>query len=81
METGKRIYVLSYLPSGVLSVNEGIAKSFDADIIKTNIREIESVNGSPVFSVDNRIVGLAFREASGFVSVMPSSLIRAFAGL
>jgi len=81
METGKRIYVLSYLPSGVLSVNEGIAKNFDADLIKTNIREIEPVNGSPVFSVDNRIVGLAFREANGFISVIPSSLIRAFAGL
>jgi hypothetical protein len=81
METGKRIYVLSYLSSGVLSVNEGIAKSFDAELIKTNIREIESINGSPVLSVDNRIMGLAFKEANGFVSVIPSSLIRAFAGL
>ncbi|MDD5696701.1 MAG: serine protease [Candidatus Pacebacteria bacterium] len=81
METGKRIYVLYHLSSGVLSVNEGIVKSFDSDLIKTNIREVEAINGSPVFSTDNKIVGLAFKEANGFVSVIPSSFIRAFAGL
>jgi len=81
METGKRIYVLSCLSSGFLSVNEGIVKSFDSELIKTNIREVESINGSPVFSVDNKIAGLAFKETSGFVSVIPVSLVRAFAGL
>ena len=81
MEIGKRIYLLYYLASGELSVNEGIVKSFDSDLIKTNIREVEAVNGSPVFSVDNKIVGLALKDANGFVSVVPVSLIRAFAGL
>jgi len=81
MEIGKRIYLLYYLASGELSVNEGIVKSFDSDLIKTNIREVEAVNGSPVFSVDNKIVGLALKDANGFVSVIPVSLIRAFAGL
>jgi len=43
MEIGKRIYLLYYLASGELSVNEGIVKSFDSDLIKTNIREVEAV--------------------------------------
>ncbi|HRR45732.1 MAG TPA: serine protease [Candidatus Paceibacterota bacterium] len=81
MEIGERIYLLYYLDSGELSVNEGIVKSFDSDLIKTNIREVEAVNGSPVFSVDNKIVGLTLKDANGFVSVIPVSLIRTFAGL
>jgi len=42
---------------------------------------VEAVNGSPVFSVDNKIVGLTLKDANGFVSVIPVSLIRTFAGL
>lgn len=76
LDMGKRTYILS-----LGSVNEGIVKSFTADLIKTNIRETEPISGSPMFSLDNRIMGLGVIDKNGFVSIIPITIIRAFAGL
>ena len=76
IEMGKRIYVLS-----LESVNEGIVKSIDLDSLKTNIRETEPISGSPAFSLDNKIIGLAEIDKNGFVSIVPVSVIRTFVGL
>lgn len=76
LEMGKRLYILS-----LSVVNEGIVKSFTSDLIKTNIREIEPITGNPVFSLDNRIMGLGVIDKNGFVTVIPITLIRSFAGL
>ena len=75
IEMGKRIYVLS-----VNSVNEGIIKSVE-DSVKTNIRETQPISGSPVLSLDNKIIGLAEIDKNGFISVIPVSIIREFVGL
>lgn len=76
IEMGKRIYILS-----LESVNEGIIKSIALDSLKTNIRETEPISGSPAFSLDNKIIGLAEIDKNGFVSIIPVSLIRTFVGL
>ncbi len=75
IEMGKRIYVLS-----INSVNEGIIKSVE-DSVKTNIRETQPISGSPVLSLDNKIIGLAEIDKNGFISVIPVSIIREFVGL
>jgi len=75
IEMGKRIYVLSED-----SVNEGIIKSI-VDSIKTNIRETQPISGSPVLSLDNKIIGLAEIDKNGFISIVPVSIIRSFVGL
>ncbi|GMX58734.1 MAG: hypothetical protein MCSN_3880 [Candidatus Microsyncoccus archaeolyticus] len=76
MEIGKRVYV-----SSGLIINEGIIKSITDKTIKTNIRETEPISGSPVFSLDNKIMGLAEIDKNGFISFIPISLIREFVGL
>jgi len=76
VEIGKRLYI-----NALTSVNEGIIKSFTEESIKTNIREIEPISGSPVLSLDNKIMGIAEIDKNGFVSVVPISLIREFVGL
>jgi len=76
VETGKRLYI-----NALTSVNEGIIKSFTEESIKTNIRETEPISGSPVLSLDNKIMGIAEIDKNGFVSVVPISLIREFVGL
>lgn len=76
MEIGKRLYV-----SSGLIVNEGIIKSVADESIKTNIRETEPISGSPIFSLDNKIMGLAEIDKNGFISFIPISLIREFVGL
>lgn len=75
-EIGKRLYI-----NALTSVNEGIIKSFTEELIKTNIRETEPISGSPVLSLDNKIMGIAEIDKNGFVSVVPISLIREFVGL
>ena len=76
VEIGKRLYI-----NALTSVNEGIIKSFTEESIKTNIREIEPISGSPVLSLDNKIMGIAEIDKNGFVSVVPISLIMEFVGL
>jgi hypothetical protein len=76
LDLGKRIYILS---SSL--VNEGIVKSYTSDLIKTNIRETEPITGNPAFSLDNRIMGLGVIDKNGFVTVIPITIIRSFAGL
>lgn len=76
VEIGKRLYI-----NALTSVNEGIIKSFTEESIKTNIRETEPISGSPVLSLDNKIMGIAEIDKNGFVSVVPISLIREFVGL
>lgn len=76
IEIGKRLY----MSSGSI-INEGIIKSFNEELIKTNIRETEPISGSPVFSLDNKIIGLAEIDKNGFISVIPISLIKEFVGL
>ncbi|MDD3292731.1 MAG: hypothetical protein PHI45_02965 [Candidatus Pacebacteria bacterium] len=73
LEMGKRVYVLS-----IDSVNEGIVKSVEGN---TNIRETQPISGSPVLSLDNKIIGLAEIDKNGFISIIPVSIIRSFVGL
>lgn len=75
LEMGKRIFILSN------SVNEGIVKSFNDDLIKTNIIEAETVNGVPVFDIEGNVLGIGQKGANNFIDVIPVSKIKSFAGL
>ena len=75
LDTGERIFILSN------SVNEGIVKSFNDDLIKTNIIENEIVNGAPVFNIKGEVLGIGYKDANDFVNIIPVSKIKSFAGL
>jgi len=75
LEIGERVFILSN------SVNEGIIKSFNDDLIKTNIIEVETVNGAPVFNIEGNVLGIGQKEANNFIDVISVSKIKSFAGL
>lgn len=72
---GERVFVLSN------STNEGIVKSFNDDLIKTNIIENEMINGAPVFDINGNVLGIAYRNINNFIDIIPVSKIKSFAGL
>ncbi|MFA5432467.1 MAG: trypsin-like peptidase domain-containing protein [Candidatus Paceibacterota bacterium] len=75
LEMGERVFILSN------SVNEGIVKSFDDSLIKTNILETEIVDGAPVFDIKGEVLGVGYTESDNFVKIIPVSKIKSFAGL
>ncbi|MFA5071980.1 MAG: trypsin-like peptidase domain-containing protein [Candidatus Paceibacterota bacterium] len=75
LEIGERVFILSN------SVNEGIVKSFNDDIVKTNIIENEIVNGAPVFNIKGEVLGIGYKDVNNFINIIPVSKIKSFAGL
>lgn len=84
LDIGKRIYSLSLVSdtNGKLyySVNEAIIKSL-GNGIKTSLMEKGDVSGSPIFDIENRLVGIAYADESGNIGIMPSSKIKTLADL
>ena len=62
-------------------VNTGIVTTFNETVIKTNISEKKEIEGSPLFNVEGKVVGLNFIDEDGKVSAVPITLIRQFIGL
>ncbi|MDD4409155.1 MAG: serine protease [Candidatus Pacebacteria bacterium] len=83
MQVGKRLYSLSILSNGsstYYSANEGIIKNIELPI-RTSMVESEDISGSPIFDIENRLIGLANKDEKGNIIVMPSTKIRSLAGL
>lgn len=75
LEIGTRVFILSN------SVNEGIVKTFDENLIKTNIIETEKINGAPVFDIKGEVLGIGYKDVNNLVNVIPISKIKYFSGL
>ncbi|HNY36146.1 MAG TPA: S1C family serine protease [Candidatus Pacearchaeota archaeon] len=75
LEIGTRVFILSN------SVNEGIVKTFDENLIKTNIIENEKINGAPVFDIKGEVLGIGYRDINDFINIIPVSKIKSFSGL
>ena len=61
LKLGGRIFLVGTVFEGkepVAFINEGITKSFDDDLIKTNIFENYLAAGSPLFNVKGEVLGL-----------------------
>lgn len=75
LEMGERVFILSD------SINEGIIKSFNDNLIKTNINETEIVNGAPIFDIKGEVLGIGQKDVNNFINIIPISKIKSFAGL
>ena len=62
-------------------VNEGIIGFFDENSIQTNIFEEQKIQGSPLFNIEGKALGLNMIDETGRVSAIPISTIRTFIGL
>lgn len=61
-------------------VNEGIIKSLDENLIKTNIFEKTTLAGSPLFNIEGNVLGLNTIDKEGKVITIPISKIKKFIG-
>lgn len=62
-------------------VNEGIVKSFDKNLIETNIQEDETLQGSVLFDIEGNILGINQLQKTGKVITIPITKIKQFSGL
>ncbi len=81
---GERVFLLGVVFNGtkqVKTVNEGIIKSFDENLIKTNISEKNILKGSPLFNIEGSVLGLNIIDREGKVNSIPISKVKNFIGL
>jgi len=84
IKLGERVFLLGIIfekegtPEKV--VNEGIVKTFDSNLIQTNIIEDSPLSGSPLFNIEGNALGLNIIDREGKVTAIPISKIRQFAG-
>lgn len=83
IKLGQRVFLtaVSSIKSSDWLVNEGIVRSFNTNIIKTNISEKSIVFGGPLFNISGELVGLNYIDQDGKVSAIPVNAIKAFLGL
>lgn len=62
-------------------INQGVVQGLYADRVQTNIRELLNVQGSPVFDIEGKLIGLALVDANNKVKTLPVSVLRSFLGL
>lgn len=61
-------------------VNEGIIKTFDEDLIRTNIFEKSTLTGSPLFDIEGNVLGLNTIDKEGKVIAISAKKIQEFTG-
>jgi len=57
-------------------VNEGIIKTFDQNLIQTNITEGKNLQGSSLFNIEGQLMGLNQIDKTGAVSAISIKIIR-----
>jgi len=84
IKLGERVFLLGVIfekeetPEKV--VNEGIVKTFDSNLIQTNIIEDSPLSGSPLFNIEGNALGLNIIDREGKVTAIPISKIKSFIG-
>jgi S1-C subfamily serine protease len=85
LRPGERVFLVGSLfdSRGAItkSVNEGIIKRVEGGKIITNIEEEALLNGSILFDIKGRVLGINSVTSDGKVVSIPISTIREFAGL
>ena len=84
IKLGQRVFLMGIVfekAGPKKTVNQGIIKSFDDNLIETNIFEQNTLAGSPLFDIHANIVGLNQINKDGKVVSIPVSKIKEFIGL
>ena len=86
IKLGERVFLVGLIlenqkiTSPGLVVNEGIIKSFNENLIQTNITEEIFLQGSPLFNIEGEVLGINTIDKDGKVITIPVSKIKTFAG-
>jgi len=80
---GQRVFLAGFGASKGNSwfANEGVIRSFDDNIIKTNISEKSIASGTPLFNVSGELLGINFIDQDGKVSTVSINTIKSFLGI
>lgn len=84
LKLGKRVFLVGKIlkPQGIkTTVNEGIVKYFDENLIETNILEKKNMTGSVLFDIEGNVLGINIVDEEQRIISLPVSKIRAFSGL
>ncbi len=73
---GQRVFLI-----GSDFANEGIIRSFNNNIVKTNISEKFIASGTPLFNISGELVGLNFVDSDAKVSAISINTIKSFLGI
>ena len=81
---GERVFIVGAIfgENDVVSktVNEGIIKTFDENLVQTSIYEETKLQGSSLFDIEGQLVGLNTIDKFGRVSAISIKTIRDFLG-
>lgn len=83
IKTGTRVFLIGAIfekNNIKKSANEGIIKTFDEELIETNIVEKSALWGSPLFDLEANLLGLNEVAKDGRITAIPVSQIKNFAG-
>jgi len=83
LKLGERVFLLGLVfeENGIKkSVNEGIVKNFDQELIKTNISEEANLAGSSLFDIEGNFLGLNVISSGGQMVTIPVNKIKSFSG-
>lgn len=82
VKLGERVFLIGETqpPNGGWVVNEGIIKTFDENLIQTNISEAKNLQGSSLFNIEGQLVGLNTIDKEGKIIAISIKEIRAFIG-
>ncbi|MFA5878057.1 MAG: serine protease [Candidatus Staskawiczbacteria bacterium] len=81
MKLGQRVFLVGIIPSTLEEIaNDGLIRSFNESTIKTNISEVGSMRGSPLFNIWGDVVGVNTIGSDGKVSTIPAEVIHTFVG-
>jgi S1-C subfamily serine protease len=80
---GERVFLMGVVFEDNLQkmvANEGIIKTFDENLIQTNISENKPLQGSSLFNIEGEFLGLNTIDKEGKVTAISIKEIRAFIG-
>ncbi|MBU1015291.1 serine protease [Patescibacteria group bacterium] len=61
--------------------NAGVVKSLSKEALRTSMMDTTLLNGSPLFTIEGRIAGMAIVSPDGTVRAISASVLRSFLGL
>jgi len=83
LRIGERVFLYGNIFEKEMSrkmVNEGIVKYFDENLIRTNIFEKNTLNGSALFNIEGKVLGINIVDKEGKVASLSNNKIKNFAG-
>ncbi|MEK7664573.1 MAG: trypsin-like peptidase domain-containing protein [Patescibacteria group bacterium] len=81
IKLGQRVFLIGKnTATKETAVNEGIIKTFNDNIIATNITDSLYFRGGPLFDVEGRLVGINTVDSSGKIFSISVKIIKTFAG-